>query len=82
MDEETACCSWAGVQIFVTAPDGCVDVPIVELERNVTDCVREIPDYEDSLGVGGGCYGWDVEELAGVELDSWEEEDGCCWAVF
>lgn len=82
MDEETACCSRAGIEIFVAAPDGGVDVPVVELERYVTDCVGEIPNYEDAGLVSGGGDGWDVEELAGVELDAWEEDDSSRRSVF
>lgn len=45
----------------------------MELERDIADCVGEIPDYEDAGVVSGVGDGWDVQELAGVKLYSWEE---------
>ncbi len=47
MNEKAASCSGAGVQVFVAAPNGGIDVPGVQLERHIADCVREVPDYED-----------------------------------
>tara|TARA_R110002033_G_scaffold85028_1_gene135453 strand:+ start:111 stop:323 length:213 start_codon:yes stop_codon:yes gene_type:complete len=53
----------------------------VELERDVADCVGEIPDYEDAGVMSGIGDGWDVEELAGVELNAWEEQDSGFWTM-
>jgi hypothetical protein len=43
--------------------------------------VCEIPNYEDGVGVREGGYGRDVEELAGVVLDSGEKDEGGCGGV-
>jgi len=82
MYEETASCSRSGIQVFVAAPDGCIDVPVVELERYITDCVSEVPDDKDGVKTRECGDGVDVEELTSVVLDSWEEDECGCWAVF
>lgn len=53
----------------------------MEMERDVTGRVSEVPAYNYAMGLGEGGYGGDVEELAGVELDAGEKEEGCCGCV-
>ncbi|KFY11221.1 hypothetical protein V492_04571, partial [Pseudogymnoascus sp. VKM F-4246] len=74
--EESADGAGPGVEVLVRAPCCGVDVPVVQLEGHVADGVGEVPDHEDAAGLGVGGDRFDVEELAGVELDAGEEEDG------
>lgn len=67
--------SGTGVEVLVATPYGGIDVPIVKAERDVPDCVGEIPDDEDVVGMGEVGYGGDVEERAGVELNPGEEDE-------
>lgn len=67
MHEETACSTRTGVEVFVGAPYCGVDVPVVELERDVADGVGEVEDYEDGVLVCEGGDGGDVEEGTCVE---------------
>lgn len=61
---------------------GCeIDVPVVEMERDVSGGVSKVPAYGYAVGLGEGGYGGDIEELACVELDAGEEEEGCCGCV-
>jgi hypothetical protein len=76
VNEETACCAGAGVEVFIAAPDCGIHVPGMELERDVSDRVRQVPDYKDGVAMCKFGDGQDVEELAGVVLDSWEEDEG------
>lgn len=64
----------AAVHIFIRAPDGKVDVPVVQLEWNVADCVSEIPANGDAFRLRVRRDGIHVEELAGVELNAGKEE--------
>lgn len=75
MDEETCDSTGTGVEVFVAAPGGGVDVPVVEVKGHVAGCVCKIPDYEDTSGASGGGNGGNVEQLASVELDPGEEEN-------
>lgn len=54
VDEEPGDGSWPGVQVLVATPGGGVDVPVVELQRDVPDGVGEVPDHEDAGFAGGG----------------------------
>ena len=77
MYEHSSYGSRSGVEIFVAAPHSGVDIPLVEVEWDIPDCVSEIPYYEDACFASCGCDGRDVEELAGVVLYSGKEEY-CC----
>lgn len=75
VDKETANGPWAAVEVFIAAPGGGIDIPIMEVEGDVTDGMGEIPQDKYPLGARMFCYERYVEELAGVELDSWEEKE-------
>src|SRR5207253_6230346 len=63
MYECTGDCTGAGVQIFIRTPDGEIDIPIVERERDVADRMRKIEACDDSVFVH--CRGdlFDFEQL-------------------
>ena len=63
----------AGVHVLVSTPAGKVNAPVVQLQLDVSGCVGEIPADEDSAGVGVGGDCGNVEQLAAVVLDAWEE---------
>ena len=65
----------AAIEVLVRTPDCEVDVPIVQLYRHVADSVREVPADEDAFGLCVCRDALDIEELAGVELDSRKEKD-------
>lgn len=71
----------AAIEVLVSAPDSEVDVPVMKLEGDVAHGVSEVPADEDAEFLGVGSDAFYVEELACVELDSGEEEDGCCGGV-
>lgn len=81
MKEEATDGAGPTVEVFVGTPYCGVDLPVVEFKGDVSDCVGEIPYYEDAEGAGMGCYKGNGEELAGVELDPGEEEDGGVFGV-
>ena len=57
-----------GVEIFVGAPDGEIDVPIVQRQRHVADRVREIdPDHAAALLRRRRDF-LDVEQLTGEKV--------------
>ena len=47
--EEAADAARPGVEVLVRAPDGEVDVPVVQRERDVADRVREVPAAHAAL---------------------------------
>jgi hypothetical protein len=47
----------------------------MELERDISDCMRQVPDYKDGVAMRKCGDGGDVEKLASVVLDSWEEDE-------
>src|SRR5579862_6333475 len=65
------------IQILIVTPHRKIYVPVVQTKLHVPSCVCEIPAHDDSVGVCVRSYGGDVEELARVVLDSWEENKGC-----
>ena len=65
------------VEVLVRAPDGKVDVPVVQSEIYVAGCVCAVPADGDVKAVGVRGDGLDVEVLPGVELDAGEEDEGC-----
>lgn len=74
--EQAGCRPRSGVDVLVGAPHREIDVPVVEAEWDVAGRVGEVPAYAgDAEGVGVGGDGFDVEELAGVVLDSGEEDE-------
>jgi hypothetical protein len=64
----------ARVHVLVGTPTCKVNIPVVQLQLDVSGCVGEIPADEDSAGVsvGGDCG--NVEQLAAVVLDAGEED--------
>lgn len=74
--EEAADDAGAAVHVFVVAPSCEVDVPVVQFEGDVPDGVGEIPAYYYAQAVAVSCDEFDVEELARVELDAGEEDQG------
>lgn len=48
----------------------------MQLQWYVSDCVREIPAYDDAAGLCVGGDGGDVKELAAVVLNTWEKKQG------
>jgi len=49
MHEQTRDPTRPRVDVFVRAPDGEIDVPGVQRERNVADCVRKVPADDAAL---------------------------------
>jgi len=39
VNEKSAGSSGAGIEILVAAPDSAVDIPVMQFERNITNCV-------------------------------------------
>jgi len=69
-------------EIFVATPCRGIYIPIVKLEGDVPYCVSEIPQHEDSgFASCGGDDGY-IEQLAAVELNAWEQEQGGSGGVF
>jgi len=63
-----------GIYIFVVAPARKIDIPIVQVQRHVTGCVRQVPSDDaacvmSSLGDRGH-----IEQLAGVIIHPTEHD--------
>lgn len=43
MDEQASDATWTRVEVLVGAPDGEVDVPVMERQGHVPNAMREIP---------------------------------------
>jgi hypothetical protein len=70
VNEKSTNSSWARVEVFVAAPGGSIDIPVVEIQRNVPHSMSEIPydkDAQISSEVGNGR---NIKELASVELNA------------
>lgn len=75
VDEEAADGTWARVHVFVMAPGGEVDVPVVELKLDVASAVGEVPAYDYAPGLGVGSYSLDIKELTGIKLNARKQEN-------
>ena len=82
MDEESTNSAGPGTYVFVRAPDGCINVPGVELEGYVANRVGEIPEDEYSEGTCMSCDERDIKKLASVELDPWKQYECCILGMF
>ena len=72
----------AGVKIFVGAPDGEIDIPMVQGQRHVARRVSEIdPDGAAAL-LRNRRDARNVEELPGKEIHSGEKDERDLLAVF
>ena len=68
VDERARDRAGSGVEIFVGTPDGEIDVPIVQRERNVAGRMREIDPDDDAVLLRRGRDFLDVEQLAGEKI--------------
>ena len=75
VDKESANASRTRVEVLVGAPDGEVDVPVVQPERHVADRVSQVDSNGDALGVSCLRQPRDVEQLSRVVLDPRHHED-------
>lgn len=62
----------SGVDVFVIAPNGKINVPFVKLQVHVSDSMSQVPSDQDTLGVRVGSDGFDIKVLASVILNSWK----------
>jgi hypothetical protein len=74
MHESTGDGAGTGVHVLVSTPAGKVNIPVVQLQLDVSGCMGEIPTDQNSarVGVGGNCG--NVEQLAAVVLDAGKED--------
>lgn len=74
--EEAGHGAGTGIAVLVRAPGGKVDVPVVQLDLDVAVGVCQVPAYRQTavLRVLGDCG--DIEELAGVVLDTRKKNKG------
>jgi hypothetical protein len=79
--EESADDSWAAVHVLVIAPCREVDIPVVQLQWDVTGCMSEIPAYFYTQRLAVPCYELDVEGLSRVELYAREKDERGCRGV-
>jgi hypothetical protein len=70
VNEKSTNSSWARVEVFVAAPGGSIDIPVVEIQRDIPDSVSEIPYDKDAQTTSGVGNGRNIKELACVELDA------------
>ena len=74
--------AWPGVQIFVGAPNGEIDIPIVKRERNVADGVGKIESGNGTVLLRGCCDFLNVEQLACEKVDCTDHYDRELIGVF
>ena len=70
VDIERAGAARPAVQVFVGAPEGEIDVPVVETMRHRADRVGAVEPGDDAALAGGGGDALDVEELARAVEDA------------
>lgn len=70
MHEKTTDSTGSRIEIFIIAPSGEINVPVMELHINVPNCMGKVPTDEYALGMRVGCDGFDVKVLTGVVLDA------------
>lgn len=58
------------IHVLVRTPARKINIPLVQLQFNITSCMSEIPSDRQTLRVGVLGDGWDVQELATVVLYS------------
>ena len=61
--------AWSAIEIFVAAPAGEIDVPVMERQGNVAGGMSEIPANHTAFGVPSFGDAFDLIELAGVVVD-------------
>lgn len=69
--EQSCNTAWPGIDVFVCTPSCEIYVPVVELYWYVSCCVGEIPAYCYAFRLGEGRYGFDIEVLTRVVVDTW-----------
>jgi len=71
-------CNAAGsrVHIFVSAPGGEVNIPVVELKKYIPSRMCKIPSNKNTLRLSISSDSLDVEKLSSVILDT-GKEDNC-----
>ena len=74
--------AWSGVQIFVGAPNGEIDIPIVKRERNVADGVGKIESGNGTVLLRGCCDFLNVDQLACEKVDCTDHYDRELIGVF
>ena len=75
VDEDRADRAGTGVEVLVGAPRGEVDVPVVERQLDVARGVGEVPADGRARGMAGGRQAFDLERLAGGEVDPGQEDE-------
>ena len=65
----------AGVQILVRAPHGEVDIPVVQLQRQIADGMRHVETDNGALGLRGRGDARAIERLAGAVLHAGPEHE-------
>ena len=74
--------SGTGIEIFIGTPNGEIDVPFVQGERDVSDRMREIDADGDSMLFGHGGDGRDVEQLPGKKIHCADHDKGQGVGIF
>ena len=72
VDERSGNGSWPSVEVFIGTPSSKVNIPVVNLQGNISRGMREIPAGISTNVVrdGGDCG--DVHEFTGVIVDGTE----------
>jgi len=76
VDVEEAGAAGAAIEIFVAAPEGEVDVPVVEMVRDGADGMGAVKADEDAFFVGFFGQQGHIEELAAAKHHRGEKGDG------
>ena len=71
-----------GVEIFVGTPDGEIDVPIVQRERDIAGRMCEIDPDDAAALLRRRRDSRDIEELAGEKIHSGEKNERDLIAIF
>ena len=61
------------IEVLVCAPYGKINVPVVQFELDVSNCVSQIPAYSDTTIMRILGDGRNVEQLTAVVLNSWQK---------
>lgn len=76
MDESTSDRTSTCIHILVGAPASKVDIPVVQLQLDISGSVSEVPPNNHAVGMSVCRNGGNVKKLAAVVLNTGEKDQG------
>ena len=64
------------IHIFITAPGGKINLPVVKIKLNVTRRMRQVPTYSNPLATGSFGNSLHIKNLTVVIVHATEKDEG------